>query len=190
METQFKSSEEELNQDSIVVGGLDPEYTYDFRVVAVDGDHETPSETIPVYTYPGPGKGGLNQQPMATSGWFIGMMLAVVFLILCCVVVCLIKRNRGGKYAVQESEERQGRRDPYDDGGFPEYTQPLDDRHIRGSTNSDLKLPPDSDADSIQDYVDGEQAGSVAGMNEDGSFIGKYRKDRNPEQSSAFATLV
>ena len=51
--------------------GLDPEYTYDFRVVAVDGDHETPSETIPVYTYPGPGKGGLNQQPMATSGWFI-----------------------------------------------------------------------------------------------------------------------
>jgi len=194
MATQFKSSEEELNQDSIVVGGLDPEFTYDFRVVAVDGDHETPSETIPVYTYPGPGKGGLNQQPMATSGWFIGMMLAVVFLILCCVVVCLIKRNRGGKYAVQESEERQGRRDPYDDGGFPEYTQPLDDRHIRGSTNSDLKLPPDSDADSIQDYVDGEPGGSVgasvAGMNEDGSFIGKYKKDRNPDNSSAFATLV
>ena len=114
----------EFNFSTFFFQGLDPEYTYDFRVVAVDGDHETPSETIPVYTYPGPGKGGLNQQPMATSGWFIGMMLAVVFLILCCVVVCLIKRNRGGKYAVQESEERQGRRDPYDDGGFPEYTQP------------------------------------------------------------------
>ena len=55
--------------------GLDPEYTYDFRVVAVDGDHETPSETIPVYTYPGPGKGGLNQQPMATSGWLIFIYL-------------------------------------------------------------------------------------------------------------------
>ena len=41
-----------------------------------------------------------------------------------CVIVCLIKRNRGGKYAVQEREERQGRRDPYDEGGFPEYTQP------------------------------------------------------------------
>ena len=123
METQFKSSEEELNQDSVVIGGLDPDYTYDFRVVAVDGDHETPSETIPIYTYPGAlvpqGHKGL-----AHSGWFIGMMLAVVFLIVCCVVVCLIKRNRGGKYAVQESEERQGRRDPYDDGGFPEYTQP------------------------------------------------------------------
>ena len=32
--------------------------------------------------------------------------------------------------------------------------------------------------------------GNVAGMAEDGSFIGKYSKDRNPEQSSAFATLV
>jgi hypothetical protein len=64
----------------------------------------------------------------------------------------------------------------------------LDDRHLRGSTNSDLKFQPhESDTDSIQDYVDGETA---AGMNEDGSFIGKYRKDRNPEQSSAFATLV
>jgi len=39
-------------------------------------------------------------------------------------------------------------------------------------------------------FLPGIYIGSVAGMNEDGSFIGKYRKDRNPEQSSAFATLV
>ena len=39
-------------------------------------------------------------------------------------IVCFIKRNRGGKYAVQESEERQGRREPYDDAGFSEYTKP------------------------------------------------------------------
>jgi len=55
---------------------------------------------------------------------------------------------------------------------------------------SDLKLPPESETDSIADYVDGENTGNVAGMAEDGSFIGKYSKDRNPEQSSAFATLV
>ena len=88
---------------------------------------------------------------MASSGWFVGMMLAVVFLIIVCVIgkedekyqlfvyffsrqndwvtifvfiVCFIKRNRGGKYAVQESEERQGRREPYDDAGFSEYTKP------------------------------------------------------------------
>ena len=35
-----------------------------------------------------------------------------------------------------------------------------------------------------------KNVGNVAGMAEDGSFIGKYSKDRNPEQSSAFATLV
>ena len=28
------------------------------------------------------------------------------------------------------------------------------------------------------------------GMDEDGSFIGKYAKNRNTDQSSAFATLV
>ena len=69
MDTQFLSSEEELNQDSIVIGGLDPEFTYDFRVVAVDGDHETPSETIPVYTYSTlPPSGASGTQPVATSG--------------------------------------------------------------------------------------------------------------------------
>lgn len=30
----------------------------------------------------------------------------------------------------------------------------------------------------------------LAGMDEDGSFIGKYAQKRDPEQSSAFATLV
>ena len=37
----------------------------------------------------------------------------------------------------------------------------LDDRHLRGSTASDLKLPPESDTDSIADYADGENAGKV-----------------------------
>lgn len=125
MDTQYLSSDEELNEDSIVIRGLDPDYTYDFRVVAVDGDHQTPSEVLPVYTYSTlPASGAAGAQPVAHSGWFIGMLLAVIFLILVCVIVCLIKRNRGGKYAVQEREERQGRRDPYDEGGFPEYTQP------------------------------------------------------------------
>jgi hypothetical protein len=121
-EPQFISTKEELNEDSVVIRGLDPDYVYDFRVVAVDGGHETPSEVLQVYAYstiPPTHKTKLEH-----SGWFIGMLLAVIFLILVCVIVCLVKRNRGGKYAVQEREERQGRRDPYDEGGFPEYTQP------------------------------------------------------------------
>ena len=124
METQFLSTQEELNLDSITIGGLEPDTDYDFRVVAVDGNHETPSETKTINTRSSYYSTGAQTQAFGSSGWFVGMLLAVIFLIVCCVVVCIVKRNRGGKYAVQESEERQGRRDPYDDGGFPEYTQP------------------------------------------------------------------
>jgi len=52
---------------------------------------------------------------------------------------------------------------------------------------SDLRMPAESDNESMADYADGVGDGE---MGEDGSFIGKYAKDRNPEQSSAFATLV
>lgn len=121
-EPQFISTKEELNEDSIVIRGLDPDYVYDFRVVAVDGGYEKPSEVLQVYAYSEIPP--TQRTKLEHSGWFIGMLLAVIFLILVCVVVCLVKRNRGGKYAVQEREERQGRRDPYDEGGFPEYTQP------------------------------------------------------------------
>ena len=121
---QFIDSHEELNEDSIVIRGLDPDYMYDFRVVAVDGGRQTPSEVLQVYAHPITNHPDSQETRLEHSGWFIGMLLAVIFLILVCVVVCLVKRNRGGKYAVQEREERQGRRDPYDEGGFPEYTQP------------------------------------------------------------------
>ena len=126
METQYLSTDEELNEDSIVVRGLDPDYTYYFRVVAVDGVHETPSEPRAVYTYSSlPSSDDYSSsQGVASSMWFIFMMVAVLALIIVFVAVCFVKMNRGGKYPVQEKEERQGRRDPYDEGGFPEYTQP------------------------------------------------------------------
>ena len=52
------------------------------------------------------------------------MLLALVLLFGICVVVCLIKRNRGGKYAVQAQEVAHGRGHEYEEGGFMEYTQP------------------------------------------------------------------
>ena len=72
-ETQFLRTDDELNEDSIVVRGLDPDYTYDFRVVAVDGEHQTPSDTRAVYTYSYlPASGATGSQALAHSGWFIG----------------------------------------------------------------------------------------------------------------------
>jgi len=180
-------TEDQLNENSIVVKGLDPGHVYEFRVVAVDGAFQTPSRIQDVHTYAHlPPAGGRGQTTLASSGWFIGMLLAVIFLLCVCVVVCLVKRNRGGKYAVQEQEAVHGRVE-YDEGGFMEYTQPLDGHHRQPSLGSELKLPPESDNESIADYADGM---GDAGMDEDGSFIGKYAEKRDPEQSSAFATLV
>ena len=61
---------------------------------------------------------------LASTGWFIGMMFALAMLLLILVLVCIIKRNRGGKYAVHEREATHGRKDFSDDAGFHEYSQP------------------------------------------------------------------
>jgi len=188
-ETTWVKTEDQLNENSIVVKGLEPGHTYQFRVVAVDGMYETPSRMQDVQTYASfPPMDQINQTTVASSGWFIGMILAIIFLLCVCVVVCLIKRNRGGKYAVQEQEHAHGRGQDFDEGGgFMEYTQPMGGSHKQPSMASDLRLPAESDNESMADYADGVGEG---GMDEDGSFIGKYAKNRNTDQSSAFATLV
>ena len=43
METQWIKSDNQLNENYVVVQGLDPGFVYHFRVVAVDGVYETPS---------------------------------------------------------------------------------------------------------------------------------------------------
>jgi neuronal cell adhesion protein len=92
-------------------------------VSSVDGNHHVDSElkTINIYSDGPLIKANEN---MATAGWFIGMMLAIAILLLILIVVCIIKRNRGGKYAVHEREQANGRHDYPDEGGFHEYSQP------------------------------------------------------------------
>ena len=59
--------------------------------MAVDGVFKTPSDTLAVYTYSKlPTPGPIDSGQIAHSGWFIGMLLAVIFLILVCIVVFLI----------------------------------------------------------------------------------------------------
>lgn len=65
------------------------------------------------------------QVDIATQGWFIGLMCAIALLILILLIVCFIKRNKGGKYPVKEKEDAHA--DPEiqpmkeDDGAFGEY---------------------------------------------------------------------
>lgn len=103
--------------------------------------------------------------------WFIGMMCAIALIIVVVVLVCIVKRNRGGKYSVHEKEVAHGK-DDYEDAGFNEYNKPLSApyRGSRQSLSSSLHHP-ESDEDSMADYE-----GDSSKFGEDGSFIGEYGK--------------
>jgi hypothetical protein len=88
----------------------------------------------------------------SSSGWFIGLIVAIAFLVLVLILVCIVKRNRGGKYAVYEREIAHGRLD-YDEGGFREYSQPTDERPTP-SGGEYVKPPHESDTDSMAEYGD------------------------------------
>lgn len=88
-------------------------------------------------------------------------MLAIAFLLFVLIIVCVIKRNRGGKYAVHERELAAGRGDYPDEGGFHEYSQPLDSKSAGGraslasSSHHDGKHA-ESDTDSMAEYGEGD----------------------------------
>lgn len=122
-ETDFKKTKTEDYEEFIVVPLGDGGDQYEFKITAVDGDYFTESETkIIDLTEEGPLI--KPSENVATAGWFIGMMLAIAFLLLVLIMVCILKRNRGGKYAVHEREQANGRHDYPDEGGFHEYSQP------------------------------------------------------------------
>ncbi|XP_050519351.1 neuroglian isoform X1 [Diabrotica virgifera virgifera] len=173
-ESSFEQSRLEENDDWTDVAGLDDSSVYEFIVTAFDGKssaHMTDSDVQEISTYDIDGPIIRAKENVATAGWFIGMMLAIAFLLLVLIIVCIIKRNRGGKYAVHEREQANGRHDYPDEGGFHEYSQPLDNKsHGRTSMNSDSKVGPESDTDSMAEYGDGD----TGRFTEDGSFIGQY----------------
>ncbi|XP_004839700.1 neuronal cell adhesion molecule isoform X15 [Heterocephalus glaber] len=128
------------------------------------------------------------QVDIATQGWFIGLMCAVALLILILLIVCFIRRNKGGKYPVKEKEDAHA--DPEiqpmkeDDGTFGEYSDAEDHKPLKkGSrTPSDRTVRKEDSDDSLVDYGEG-----VNGQfNEDGSFIGQYsgKKEKEPAEGN------
>ncbi|XP_015125416.1 neuroglian isoform X2 [Diachasma alloeum] len=178
----------EFQGDEIEIRGLQAGETYEMRVVAVDGKYLTVSEPQMVWTT----SDGPVIEPaenFATASWFIGLVLAILLLILLLVLVCMVKRNRGGKYGVLERDLTAGRNE-YPDG-FSEYSQPLDTKSAGGRTSAASSSHPDgkhhdSDEDSLTEY----QEGDTKGMNEDGSFIGQYGRKKAEPNPKAFATVV
>uniref|UniRef100_A0A8C8VQZ6 Neuronal cell adhesion molecule n=1 Tax=Pelusios castaneus TaxID=367368 RepID=A0A8C8VQZ6_9SAUR len=129
------------------------------------------------------------QVDIATQGWFIGLMCAVALLILILLIVCFIRRNKGGKYPgridisdAHADPEIQPMKE--DDGTFGEYSDAEDHKPLKkGSrTPSDRTVKKEDSDDSLVDYGEG-----VNGQfNEDGSFIGQYsgKKEKEPAEGN------
>uniref|UniRef100_A0A8C2RGU3 Neurofascin n=1 Tax=Capra hircus TaxID=9925 RepID=A0A8C2RGU3_CAPHI len=85
------------NQTKFTVQRADPVSRYRFslsaRTQVGSGEavtEESPAPPNEAYTN--------NQADIATQGWFIGLMCAIALLVLILLIVCFIKRSRGGKY--------------------------------------------------------------------------------------------
>ncbi|XP_052866871.1 neuroglian isoform X2 [Anopheles cruzii] len=176
-QSAWQMTDAEVYENFLVVRGINPNHLYEFRVVSVDGEYETESATQEVDTY-GIQSSVRVDDNIATAGWFIGMMLAIAFLILVLIIICIVKRNRGGKYDVHDRELQNGRNDyTEEEGGFPEYSQPLDNKSQGRQSLNSQKVGPESDTDSMAEYGEGDTGGQFT---EDGSFIGQYVPGKPP----------
>uniref|UniRef100_A0A672RNK5 Neural cell adhesion molecule L1 n=1 Tax=Sinocyclocheilus grahami TaxID=75366 RepID=A0A672RNK5_SINGR len=146
------------------------------EVYAVESPHFT-NEALVVWL---PTAAWLNEQEdIATQGWFIGLMCAVALLVLILLIVCFIKRSRGGKYPVREKKDLPlDAVDHKDQDGSFDYHSDEDNKPLQGSQTSLDGNVKESD-DSLVDYGEGGDGQ----FNEDGSFIGQYTVKKDKEET-------
>ncbi|XP_050792029.1 neuronal cell adhesion molecule isoform X17 [Gopherus flavomarginatus] len=178
------------NETSLILSNLNYSTRYKFYFYAQTSVGAGSQITEEAVTIMDEGKMAMasRQVDIATQGWFIGLMCAVALLILILLIVCFIRRNKGGKYPVKEKEDAHA--DPEiqpmkeDDGTFGEYGDAEDHKPLKkGSrTPSDRTVKKEDSDDSLVDYGEG-----VNGQfNEDGSFIGQYsgKKEKEPAEGN------
>ncbi|CAH7201514.1 Nfasc [Phodopus roborovskii] len=167
------------NQTKFSVQRADPVSRYRFSLSARTqvGSGEAATEESPAppneaYTN--------NQADIATQGWFIGLMCAIALLVLILLIVCFIKRSRGGKYPVREKKDVPlGPEDPKEDDGSFDYSDE-DNKPLQGSqTSLDGTIKQQESDDSLVDYGEGGEGQ----FNEDGSFIGQYTVKKDKEET-------
>uniref|UniRef100_A0A3P9I6N7 Neural cell adhesion molecule L1.1 n=1 Tax=Oryzias latipes TaxID=8090 RepID=A0A3P9I6N7_ORYLA len=102
--------------------------------------------------------------------WLTGLISAIVLLVIILFIFCLVKRRKGGKYAVKVKEEKEVDYEarPMKDETFGEYSDGDEKRSdSQPSLCEDSKL---GSVDSLAEYGDSVDIQ----FNEDGSFIGQY----------------
>ncbi|XP_030076419.1 neurofascin isoform X7 [Microcaecilia unicolor] len=164
---------------SVQLADLTPGMTYRVRVYSKE--YSTISspylifETSSAYTK--------SQVDIATQGWFIGLMCAVALLVLILLIVCFIKRSKGGKYPVREKKDVPlGPEDQKEEDGSFDYSDE-DNKPLQGSqTSLDGTIKQQESDDSLVDYGEGGDGQ----FNEDGSFIGQYtvKKDKDETEGN------
>ncbi|XP_062300024.1 neuronal cell adhesion molecule a isoform X3 [Scomber scombrus] len=174
------------NETTVTLSNLNSSMLYKFYLSAKTNKGSGPSITEEGFTIIDttvPSR----QVDIATQGWFIGLMCAIALLILVLLIVCFIKRNKGGKYPVKEKEDAH--QDPEiqpmkeDDGTFGEYSDTEDHKPLKGSrTPSNGTVRRDESDDSLVDYGEGGDGQ----FNEDGSFIGQYsgKKEKDTHEGN------
>ncbi|XP_041326428.1 neurofascin isoform X1 [Pyrgilauda ruficollis] len=171
------------NQTRFTLQRSDPISRYRFKLRARTqvGEGETLTEDSPALLDEAYTK---NQVDIATQGWFIGLMCAIALLVLILLIVCFIKRSRGGKYPVRDNKDEH--LNPEDknveDGSF-DYRSLESDEDNKPLPNSQTSLDgtikqQESD-DSLVDYGEGGEGQ----FNEDGSFIGQYTVKKDKEET-------
>ncbi|XP_027976158.1 neurofascin isoform X3 [Eumetopias jubatus] len=167
------------NQTKFMVRRADPVSRYRFtlsaRTQVGSGEavtEESPAPPNEAYTN--------NQADIATQGWFIGLMCAIALLVLILLIVCFIKRSRGGKYPVREKKDVPlGPEDPKEEDGSFDYSDE-DNKPLQGSqTSLDGTIKQQESDDSLVDYGEGGEGQ----FNEDGSFIGQYTVKKDKEET-------
>uniref|UniRef100_A0A8C1H8Z1 Neural cell adhesion molecule L1 n=1 Tax=Cyprinus carpio carpio TaxID=630221 RepID=A0A8C1H8Z1_CYPCA len=96
-------------------------------------------------------------QGFVTESWFIGLISALVLLLLVLLILCFIKRSKGGKYSVKEKEEGQIDSEvrPMNNEAFGEYSDNEEKQTAsQPSLCEDSKLCTD---DTLDDYANSMQ---------------------------------
>uniref|UniRef100_A0A8B9TJ26 Neurofascin n=1 Tax=Anas platyrhynchos TaxID=8839 RepID=A0A8B9TJ26_ANAPL len=172
------------NQTRFTLQRTDPisRYRFFLRARTQVGDGETIVEESPALlneATPTPAY-TKNHVDIATQGWFIGLMCAIALLVLILLIVCFIKRSRGGKYPVRDNKDEH--LNPEDknveDGSF-DYSDEDNKPLPNSQTSLDGTIKQQESDDSLVDYGEGGEGQ----FNEDGSFIGQYTVKKDKEET-------
>ncbi|XP_050953349.1 neural cell adhesion molecule L1.2 isoform X1 [Labeo rohita] len=110
------------------------------------------------------------RQGFVTESWFIGLISALVLLLLVLLILCFIKRSKGGKYSVKEKEEGQidSEARPMNNEAFGEYRS-LESDNEEKRTASQPSLCEDSKLctdDALDDYANSNSVQTEVIMDE------------------------